>query len=229
MLISLRALLAAALVALPLAALRAQDAKPDASYGLHGMLLFGGADGLYASHLPMFHAPHDRQVVFTLRIAEPAVERRLRWDIGTRPRVWTLVPEKFELNRLAPDAANPLHSFKADVVEGHFERGGTTRFKNVTVMVVEMLRYQPLDAAATPATHVHYRAVGRGDTWFLVKDIEGHPSSDHVVAVRGTHKPQDIDLAGDPVKMPSPAAIRAKLPRSDRLVKTIYFETDDLK
>src|SRR5437868_10234533 len=111
--------LVAAFIALSSGAAHAQDSKPDASYGLHGMLLFGGADGLYASHLPMFHAPHDRQVVFALRIAEPAIERRLRWDIGARPRVWTLVPEKFELNRLAPDAADPLHSFKADVVEGH--------------------------------------------------------------------------------------------------------------
>jgi hypothetical protein len=122
-----------------------------------------------------------------------------------------------------------LQSFKADVVEGHFERGGRTRFKNVSVMVVEMLRYQPLDAAAPPATHVHYRAVGRGDSWFLVKDIEGRPSSDQVIAVRGLHKPEDIDLPAEAVKMPPLSAIRAKLPRSDRLVKTIYFETDDLK
>jgi len=223
------AALTAACIALFAGAVCAEESKPDASYGLHGMLLFGGADGLYASHLPMFHAPHDRQVVFALRLAEPAVERRLRWDIGTRPRVWTLVPEKFELDRLAPDAANPLHSFKADVVEGHFERGGTTRFKNVTVVVTQMLRYQPLDASAPPAAHVHYRAVGRGGTWFLVKDIEGRPSSDHVVAVRGMRKPEDIDVVADAVNMPPLNAMRAKLPRSDRLVKTIHFETEDLK
>src|SRR4051812_37930247 len=144
----------------------------ESSFGLHGMLLFGGADGLYASHLPMFHKPHDRQVVFALRIADPRIERKLRWDVGAKPKVWTLVPEKFELDRLAPDAADPLRSFKADVVEGHFERGGKTRFKGVTVMVAEMLRYQPLDASAPAAATAHYRAVGHGDTWFLVKDIE---------------------------------------------------------
>jgi len=223
------AVLVAACCALCSGAACAQDTKPDASYGLHGMLLFGGADGLYASHLPMFHAPHDRQVVFALRIADPAVDRKLRWDVGARPRVWTLVPEKFELNRLSPDAADPLRSFKADVVEGHFERGGRTRLKNVTVVVSEMLRYQPLDGAAVPASTAHYRAVGRRDTWFLVKDIDGRPGFDHVVAVRGTRKPDDIDVPVDGVKLPPMSAFRSRLPRPDRVLKTVYFETDDLK
>ncbi|RQP21594.1 hypothetical protein [Piscinibacter terrae] len=207
----------------------ASDPTAESSFGLHGMLLFGGADGLYASHLPMFHKPHDAQVVFALRIADPRLERKLRWDVGAKPKVWTLVPEKFELSRLAPDSVNPLRSFKADVVEGHFERGGKTRLKDVTVQVVQMLRYQPLDPNAPPARIAHYRAVGRGDTWFLVKDIEGRPSYDHVIELRGANKPEDVDVPVNGVKMPPMSAFKGKLPKHDRVLKTVYYETDDLK
>jgi hypothetical protein len=210
-------------------AMAADDQSFQSSFGLHGMLLFGGADGLYASHLPMFHKPHDAQVVFALRITDPRLERKLRWDVGAKPKVWTLVPEKFELDRLAPDSVNPLRSFKADVVEGHFERGGKTRLKDVTVQVVQMLRYQPLDANAPPAKTAHYRAVGHGDTWFLVKDIEGRPSSDHVIALRGAHKPEDVDVPVNGVKMPPMSAFKGKLPKHDRVLTTVYYEVDDLK
>jgi hypothetical protein len=46
----------------------ARAASPDVTpppgtprLGTHGMVLFGGHDGLYGYHLAMFHAPHDRQ------------------------------------------------------------------------------------------------------------------------------------------------------------------------
>jgi hypothetical protein len=43
----------------------------DASYGVHGMALFGGKDALFASHLPMFHAPHNQQVILQIEIHDP--------------------------------------------------------------------------------------------------------------------------------------------------------------
>ena len=45
-------------------AFNAQADRPS----VHGMLLFG-KENLYASHLPMFHAPHDYQVIFKLNLS----------------------------------------------------------------------------------------------------------------------------------------------------------------
>ena len=207
----------------------AASAPRGPSWGLHGMLLFGGPDGLYASHLPMFHPPHDRQVVFALRLGDAALDRQLRRQLGARPAVWTLVPEKFELARLAPGAAKPLSAFKADIVEGHFEREGVTRHTGVSVQVLRIERFQPLDPNAAPGKRAHYRPVGAGNTWFPVKDISARPDFDHVVALRGAHKPAPVELDVSGIAQPTDAALQGQLPRGDKLLGTVYFDTADLQ
>jgi len=98
------------------------------TWGEHGMALFGGKAGLYASHLPMFHAPHDYQVILQVHVADAATDAALRKRLDGKTALWTIAPEKFELSRLAPSAAAPLRQFKADLVQGHFEQGGATQF-----------------------------------------------------------------------------------------------------
>mgnify|MGYP000495227802 CR=1 FL=1 len=78
----------------------AAAAEKGPTWGTRGMALFGGKDALYASHLPMFHAPHDYQLVL------PDAALRQRPDGKTA--LWTIDPEKFELNRLAPHAAGKI-------------------------------------------------------------------------------------------------------------------------
>jgi len=224
--------LAAAVMALfaaaPSVAADASDAHGP-SWGLHGMLLFGGADGIYASHLPMFHAPHDRQVVLKLKFADPKLDSRLRRDLGSKPAVWTLVPEKFELERLAPDSAQPLRAFKADVAQGHFERNGVTRHKNALVQVMSVEVFKPLDPAAKPGLEATYLPIGSGKTWFLVKDLSARPDFDHVVAVNGPQQPKPVVLPVNGVKQPSDADLRRGLPPEDKLLGTVYFDIEDLK
>ena len=215
-------------LALPFATLAQEPPKPP-TWGLHGMLLFGGADAVYASHLPMFHAPHDHQIVFALRLADPVLDAQLRRQLAEAPKVWTLVPEKFELARLSPRSTNPLKSFKADIVEGHFERGGATRQSGVTVLVQRIERFQALDPKAAPGRQARYRAVGAGRTWFLVKDIDARPDFDHVLAVHGPRKPATFVLPVDGVKQPPDAALQRRLPRGDKLLGSVYFDTADLQ
>ena len=35
---------------------------------VHGMLLFSGEKTTYASHLPMFHSPHERQLILKISL-----------------------------------------------------------------------------------------------------------------------------------------------------------------
>src|SRR5579859_1939791 len=86
-------------------AMHATEPTRPPTWGLHGMVLFGGADGLFASHLPMFHAPHDYHVVIALQLP-PDIDTSIRTRLSRAPALWTLVPEEFELARLAPGAVH---------------------------------------------------------------------------------------------------------------------------
>jgi hypothetical protein len=205
-----------------------QSVQPP-TWGLHGMVLFGGADGLFASHLPMFHAPHDYHVVIALQLASPAIDAAMRTRLAESPELWTLVPEKFELARLAPGAANPLTTFKADIVEGHFERGGKTIYSNLIVRVIRTERFVQLDPHARPAATARYLPIGQGRTWFLVKEVHARPDFDHVVMLSSTRKPGAIDVQVNGIVRPADAMLKAMLPMHTTVVGTVYYDTEDLQ
>jgi hypothetical protein len=185
----------------------AQAANP--TFGQHGMALFGGKDALYASHLPMFHAPHNYQVVLRVHLADPKQDQALRARLDGRTALWTVAPENFELDRLAPGAARPLKRFKADMVEGHFEQGGATRVKDATVMVDQVLVFRALDGVERQSPVARYLRVGG----YLVKEIDSRPDFDHIVALKGkagTGEPVAIAKKG--LGQPSASALEKALP-----------------
>ena len=195
------------------------------TFGQHGMALFGGKDALYASHLPMFHAPHDYQVILRVHLLDAAQDQALRARLDGKTALWTVAPEDFELNRLAPAALTPLKQFKADMVEGHFEQGGKTVIAGATVVVDAVLLFRQLSPAPKTQASARYLRVGR----YLVKEIDSRPDFDHIVALA---KPPG---AGAPVKVgktalaeTSPAALEKALPGA-KVQGTVYFYTDDLK
>ena len=170
--------------------------------GLHGMLLVG-EDPMYASHLPMFMAPHNYQAI--LRITLPDDVRRqlgnVRAHVGKDVLV-TLKPEVFAITDLvAPES--PLQSFLADVVNGHFEHGGEPIAEAVTVTVEDVVVFQELDVSGTShGGDLSYLLLGDADRdLFLAHRIDHRPSFDQVlrVAVAGGHFTQaEIDRQGRP-------------------------------
>jgi hypothetical protein len=156
--------------------------------GTHGMVLFGGNDGLYGYHLAMFHAPHDRQVLMRLGAIDPAMDATLRKALAERPVLWTLNPERFDLDRLAPGADDALDGFKADVVLGHFERSGRTIHADVALRVDRVVAFRPLVTAASRSALLRYDIVGDGRERFLIKRIEQRPDFDQIVSLRTRSK-----------------------------------------
>ncbi|MES2299690.1 MAG: hypothetical protein V4582_21810 [Pseudomonadota bacterium] len=220
-LLTLCALLCAPALA---AAPAAPATAPDASYGEHGMALFGGKDGLYASHLPMRHAPHDYQVVLQVHLASPAQDTALRARIDDKLALWTIAPEKFELDRLAPahtGTPRALKRFKADIVLGHFEQGGKTEYAGATVVVDKVLLFRQLSAQAVPAASARYLPVGR----FLVKQIDSRPDFDHIVAMAAQVK-APITLDKHDVAETNAAALAKAAGVPVR--GTVYYTSDDL-
>ncbi len=211
------------LLALGLAAAATTAIAAGPTYGTHGMALFGGKDGLYASHLPMFHAPHDYQVVLQIRLSDPAQDRALRERLDGKTALWTIAPEKFEIDRLAPGATDPLTHFRADLVLGHFEQGGKPQLVGVTAIVDKVLVYRQLSPAPRQAGTQRYLRIGRH---FLLKEVDSRPDFDHIVLVKGVVG-QTVSLPHTGVTQPADQALAAA--SGARVMGTIYYYTDDLK
>lgn len=206
-----------------------QHAGNDATYGVHGMLLFGGSDGLFASHLPLFSPPHDRRVLLRIAIADPELDSAIRSRLRAQPALWTIEPEGFALSRLLPQASDPLRTFRATLVEGHFERGGRPVYKNVLIKVVEVVENTPIAPPPVAPAMLTYNVLGQGQTWFLVKTVDARPDFDHVVAFPPGDSPRlrTITLPRHGVEPPSLAALGKPFDASG--LATVYFETNDLR
>lgn len=202
------------------------------TFGEHGMALFGGKDGLYAAHLPMFHAPHDYQVVLRLHVADTRLDAALKHRLDGKTALWTVAPEKFELDRLAPNADAPLRRFKADLVSGHFEQGGKTRYRNATLVVDQVLLFRKLSMAEKYATTATYLQIGNGKQRFLIKEIDSRPDFDHIVSYRAaSHAPYaPVTIAKSGMAQPDAQALAAALQAVPSAIRgTVYFYTDDLR
>jgi hypothetical protein len=204
----------------------------DVTYGEHGMALFGGKEGLYASHLPMFHTPHDYQVILQVHVADPATDAALRRRLDGKSALWTIAPEKFELSRLAPAAALPLKRFRADLVLGHFEQGGKTRYAAATVVVDKVLMFRKLSPEQSASVSASYVQIGSGRQRYLVKQIDSRPDYDHIVAYAAAESAPATTITVDKqgLRQPPDRALADALHVQPGAIRgTVYFSTDDLK
>lgn len=202
------------------------------TYGTHGMALFGGREALYASHLPMFHAPHDYQVILKVRLADAKLDAALRQRLDGKTALWTIEPDKFDLDRLAPGAAAPLRQFDANIVLGHFEQGGKTQYPHAAVVVEEVVLFRRLSPQPLENASARYMQVGTGRQRFLVKTIDSRPDFDHIVAYRAVPGADTASVTVPKVALKQPATreLAAALGVAPSAVGgTVYFYTDDLR
>jgi hypothetical protein len=224
--LTLQLLASLPLMARPLAAAAADATAAQTAIGGHGMAVFGGREGLYASHLPMFHPPHDSQVLLRFHLADAAADRALRAELAARPRLWTFDPETFDLLRLAPGHAQPLREFQARFFEGHFERGGRPQATAQRVVVDEVLLFRRLDATPREAATGRYRLIGRGGEWFAVKTLDRRPDFDHILRLEAPARHGEAEVPLQGLARPGAAVQQAFKARG---ATEIYFETDDLR
>lgn len=153
----------------------AADEVVVARPGVHGMVLFG-RDALYASHLPMYEAPHDVQAVLRLHPRVPTLLDAWRRELATQPII-TFVPAPFDLSRLAGGGEIDL---VGDIYLGHFERGGTVWTSGVEVRAeVVFFHVIPPD----PPTTSDAIAFGHATETYVVPLIGPRPGVDRIIAV----------------------------------------------
>lgn len=149
-------------------------------HGLHGMLLFSDGDSLYASHLPMFHAPHDMQVVMKIELTDEQAQTALQSALVEQSEYWTLAPQRFDLTQLAQSGEGGIWRFSGDLYQGHFERGGKLTFEKQTIAVKEVILRHQLDSQEVPHSVYMRLSPERADRYFYAQVIQGQPNIDRI-------------------------------------------------
>lgn len=143
---------------------------------VHGMLMVG-SEKVYLSHLPMFHSPHDYQVIFEAALPAEALDIYKTSLTSAGNEIFTLVPETFVL----PDMAASPKAFKADIYKGHFERGG----KKIASATIEIktLYFKKFDPTAEKPETASFILFGNKQEQFMAHEIFAKPDFDQIVTV----------------------------------------------
>lgn len=205
-------------------------------HGLHGMAVFGGHAGLYASHLPMFHAPHDVQLLLRIRLAQSDADAHLRAELARRPRLFTLAPERFDLDRLRQATQPELTQFQAQCFDGHFEREGKPWGEVQSVQVQALLLQRTLDPRPRRATQQQWWLLAQGHEAFVVKQLDQRPDVDAIGAVPLRQAVpawrRRLSLPASGMTLPQPATL-TRLMQAQGLqpagaLRWLYVEAGDL-
>jgi hypothetical protein len=152
--------------------------------GGHGMLLFGD-DPLYLSHLPMFHHPHDFQVLVAVRLDDRSSQALLAHRATGGPGIYTFLPEDFPIAELDPRRGQVRTAMPGTVFREHFERGGTPIADGAVAEVVRVVHFEQLaDRAPAADAPLRYLAFGSADRLQLAHAITARPSFDQVLTSR---------------------------------------------
>jgi hypothetical protein len=194
---------------------------------VHGMLLFGKKN-FYFSHLPMFHKPHDYQVIFEVEMSEEAMlayQKSLEEDL--EETVYTIVPEKFIL----PEMVKNPKIFKFDLFKGHFERGGSFLIGG-TAMIKEIHFFKKFSKDLNQVKN-QYIIIGKQGEYFLVHEITTKPDFDlvaeisipsNMIVVSG----QKLKLAENFIDSVLPEEVFKMQEFEFTFHKKLYLETQDL-
>jgi len=149
---------------------------------VHGMLMVGKSK-IYLSHLPMFHSPHDYQVIIEAELSSQGKEAYLASQATSNETVYTLVPEVFVL----PEMIQNPKPFSAQVFKGHFERGGTLIADNVTVSIKKVLYFKKFSPSEVKPSFGTYILFGNKSEQFLAHSITAKPDFDQILKVSFPH------------------------------------------
>jgi hypothetical protein len=180
----------------------------------HGMLLFGDKVN-FASHLPMFHSPHDYQLLMRLEFGTlpkemPHTLENYAAAKAAGRTLFTLVPERMDLSQVI---SGLKRSFRAEIFDGHFERGGKS-LGPVSVVVAEIVFAEKLSPRGQQPSHESYLSFGAQGEFFAAHLIEARPSFDAILKIGQPNGsgllrvarpgsefvlPEKGDLLGDPL------------------------------
>lgn len=151
---------------------------------IHGMVLFGKSN-TYASHLPMFHPPHDRQLIMKISLLDFPRNNTVRLYQklnAVSGQMFTLLPVALDLDQVMNREKT---GFQASLYKGHFEKGG--QLLGVVMVNVEKLILAAKLNSLAPEEH-QYLIFGEKGEYFAAHIINGKPSYDSILAVEAPYR-----------------------------------------
>lgn len=188
---------------------------------VHGMVLFGDKN-LYVSHLPMFHAPHDYQVLLEVEMRQDKLGEVMKAFAQAKSdgkTLFTLEPQLMDLTQII---SGEKTSFLANLYQGHFEKDGV-KLGPVNIFVKKQILSAKLDpnAAANP----QYILFGKEGEYFAAHVIKGKPSFDSIVSISA---PYSLALSHCRTRVCNDT-FPVKIPDSKLPVTTYEASTQELK
>ena len=192
----------------------------DPAYvGVHGMVLMNKASTIFAYHLPLYHKPHDVQLLYKLDVKNVALVHLVRDN-----DMVTIKPRPFNLQRLMRGEKIAL---EADIYIGHFERDGMLVYENMTLNFAKQLYVRKLDDISPSSNNQEYDVVSyRKNNKIYIHRIQQAPSFDHLIHI-------DVN-AGCLPKFNTSSAVPKRTELQYKFLncgtmKPFYFETEDFK
>ncbi len=174
--------------------------EPPADFGRHNMVALGH-DTVFLSHLPMFMAPHDAQLILEVGLTRDGADAVPVWtaerDAHPDERLYTVFPEKFALSSLYRPDPPARTTFRATVFRGHLERGGEA-IDALSDLIVDIrsVVFAARFGGADKPDDLTYFLFGRGSERFLAHTIRQAPDFDQLLSVRlEGPAPSDDELA----------------------------------
>jgi hypothetical protein len=199
---------------------------------VHGMLIFG-KEKIYASHLPLFHTPHNYQIILELEL-DKTIKAKFVKDQQLHPEftTYTIEPEKFIL----PEMIKNPKPFKVNIYRGHFERGGTLAIKQITANIKQVIYFKKFEPSEAKASDTKFIVFGNRKEQFVAHFITNHPDFEQIIQVNTSVNAikKQFEIALFNAKANSPVGVSSNIIETEShrkltLLKQIYLEFDDLK
>lgn len=204
--------------------------KAHSRIGMHGMVMFTDGVDLYASHLPLYRAPHDYQLVYIIetKYKTALVQRLTQAKQQDAPlfmqNMVTLLPAKFDLNKLIEGQS---FTIETQMFSGHFERGGKLWLKDENFKFVRQIYKRPLaNLSSNPSAENWqlFNTAAKQEKLFIY-NIQTSPSFDAIILGKGCPNAESYQ-----VPMSSPVPTHKQLTKEFNICQSnqvLYFETRD--
>lgn len=189
--------------------------------GSHGMVLISHPkEGLFVSHLPLYKAPHNYQVIYKVQIPESEQVVNL-----TNENIVTILPERFDLARLI---SGERFSIKADIYQGHFERGGQLKF-TTEITFTKAILIAKVTPTFTQDSAVFYQIPISKKSSIFAHKIQSSPSFDAIGFSENNNRSDNVEMkVCDRADRFNKQLIKKMLIACE-LVDVKYIETQDFK
>lgn len=175
------------------------DTQASSKAFVHGMIVFG-TNTVYASHIPMFRAPHAIQALFEIELSHAKLDVKSiyqKQNTSEKQPLISIKPAPFSL----PDLLNgKISSFKVSLFTGNYEQGGKLLLSDVKVTVKKVIYANPLSTKTKPLSKLTYFVLKDRQDVYLVHRMTAPVNFDQIIQVRSSipaeNLPFEIEIEG---------------------------------